>query len=494
MALDRRGALATLACVVLVACADDPDANAPGDDDADGGAVASDAGDPNIPQTVTPMPIADSIVAFAGVAAGTFAPERLRHFNRYAFPYVIQAAGPALRNVYATELFELVPGEQRIVYGGYDSADPQFKADRIFTATSTSFLSRPKTDFAPPVWSDRALTISNSFNGGTPEWIANDPSAVVLYYPTANPIPHPFMLYSAARQTAMGAENKIAWGLTDQLALDSWYPAERPTPGTNFITVGSGALSVNFMQRPSLVYDGTTFYLYYDQGGIADGVTADADCAPTAAAVNDCSNIGFNIHVATSTDGRTFTYQKETMASYAGAAEVERFSAGWIMFYDRIFDTIQYALSTDGLTFVDQGPVTDASGVQLKNPDGTITNTTVIRRGDRLLGLLYGEMPPLSDPRCAGTEYPVNGYCIDRGQVSAYFLQRKVVFEGVDGGGTLRHFETAVAFDEDRLELKTDLAPGEEIFGDLKIYEPDETTLILQTQVTLARGMLYVLE
>jgi len=436
------------------------------------------------------QPIDAGLVLFGGMSAGDYNPARLLHWNKYAYSNVIAAAGTGLANVYATEILELSPGQHRLLYGGWDTNDPLDHTDRILTASSNDFLSRSDGAVSPPQWSNRRVTLTNNVG-----WVANDPTAVILRYPPEQPTPHVFALYSAAANDGTYVQNAIAWAITDRLELDGWYPADRPTPGTNFVAISNNSGVVNFAQRPSLVYDQGRFLLYYDQGGIAASPNAEHDCGPEGLAVNDCSNVGFNIHVAESTDGKNYVYRGKALQQFAGAPEVERFAAGFVMFYDNIPDTIQYALSPDGIHFEDHGPVSSPSlGGRLTNPDGMITNVNILRQGDRLLGILFGEFPRLSDPRCADSVYSSGQWCIDRGVVNAYFLQKYVVFVGTDASGRARRFETAVALDEDRLELKTDLAPGERLDGDLQIFDTDASTLLYSGRVTLSPNTIYILE
>ena len=403
--------------------------------------------------TVTSEPILNSFneVVISGVAAGEFDTEKLKHWNKYFYPYVIQAQNSALSNVYSTELFKLPDNTWKLFYGGYDSSDVNDHTDRIYNAESSGFLSRNKFDFSQPVWGNRLLVINN--NGGK---IANDPS-IVEYEPGKY-----LMLYSVA--DASDGTNKIEYSVSTN--LNEWY---LHMPNNKYVEVYKNSQIMSFMHRPSVVKDGAQFNLYFDQGG-----------DPSA-----LKNNGFNISVAHGGNGLRFSYDGEVFASgspengYAGTPEVEKFTDGWIMFYDRALNALSYALSSDGKNFTDKGKL-------VSNPDTTITNVNVIRDGNRLLGVLYGAAPKMSAVASCEYYWEIGGYCFKM-FVNAYFLQKKVVFEAEDG----RIWDESLALDENRVVLKLPAEVAGPVKGTLKIYDTDGVRLLVQKSLSIQRGALY---
>jgi hypothetical protein len=88
---------------------------------------------------------------------------------------------------------------------------------------------------------------------------------------------------------------------------------------------------------------------------------------------------------------------------------------------------------------------------------GLITNITPIIRQNSLVGVLADSFP-LGALQSNGTyvcpNYMFQNFCIDRGFLNAYFLQKKVEFVYTSQNGQRITLNQAVAYDEDRIKLK----------------------------------------
>jgi hypothetical protein len=442
-------------------------------------------------------------LVFAGLSAGSFDPNKAKNWNPYAFPKFIPA-----ENIYATELVDLGNNQYRLFYGGTDTATAMATdlGDRIFSATSNNFLGRSssnstKFDFSAPTWVGRRMEISTNPSVGV-GYNANDPTVVA--YPDATGATQYLMLFSvAAPDLSTGAaDDRIGYATTSTLGT-TWNPGTMPLPdsalngiipnplvpltGRNIIQVSrldaQGALHyVHFVQRPALVYrpDQRLFYLYYDQGGIAQGrdLSTYPDCQP-AETQNDCTQNGGTVHVATSTDGINYMDMGLSLGGvFGGSAGVKYVNGSFVMFTDTDSVSLSMSTSSDGLRFTS---VLTGATVNYHTPNvELVTNITPIIRGTALSGVIVGSFPEgalQSDGtyKCPG--YQAGNFCIDEGYLNAFFLQRKVEFT-YNANGVATTLNAAIAYDEDRIRLTPPATGWAGLQGKLTIYDTDGTTVL----------------
>ena len=477
-------------------------------------------------------PVATDTVSFEGVRAGNYDPTKLKNWNLYAFDSVIRGSdltsqGP-FGNVYSTELVRKADGSVLLFYHGNDYALESTHTDRIYQATSSNFLRRSKFDLSPPKWDNRAVALTDNNFDGLGSMVVGDPTvatvATVPAVPTVGPsqFPSDYIMYFSIAGRVQGGwnENKIGWAVTDPVNLGvSWFPADRPMGASNLITMTADGKSLLYMQRPSIVYDSLTkyYYLYFDQNGITDGLAPDqlitsAGSAPVSTATHFCTDLASStIHPACdnpptvyggiSQDGKNFYYNGPVLFDKNGASvqgstvAVKKFSKGFLMFYDQYLDRLAYATSdsSDGKRFTDQGMI-------LTSKSGTITNITQLTDQDSLRGVLFGKFPVVTALGQCDPAYTIYDstksvqYCINRGQVGAYFLQKQIIFRSSSNQIV---WSTGRALDEDKLILSTSLSQlsgMDHVDGILEVYDSDQVTLLHRQKLTLRAGHHYSLQ
>lgn len=443
--------------------------------------AASDGSREAGPDPIVEREVAFDGIAFAGVRAPAYAPSKLATWHPFHFGKVLEATGPALRNVYATEVFH-EPNGTRLFFGGWDTADAGDHTDRTFSATSDNFLRGDPHEFAPPRWEGRRLEITDE--SGT---VANDPSAVSLpdgghglYLSVAVP-PDTIALADGGITFVPkpgGTRIEMVTG-----APGAWS-ASKPNAANALRLIGTDGGVAPYMHRPSVIREGNLTFLYYDRLGDPSLPAADQ-----------------GVRVATSTNGVDFepiglALDVVLPDPVVSSVDVERFAAGWFMAYDGFITRLSFALGSDGKTFTRAASPYAIADSPLTEPFA-ITNPTILRDGDRLTGVVFGAFPRVapSDATCPGTSIWDDGignrFCIERGHVSALFLQRKVVFRPADGSAPWDENE---ALDEDRLVLKPKTAPSASgTSGTLEVYDADGTTLLMSRPLVVRSGRLYSL-
>lgn len=417
------------------------------------------------------------VVLFTGMAAGPYNPNKLKSWNKYAFPNVIAGGnGDTTRgqygNVYASEIIRNPDGSILLFYHGNDYRLETTQTDMIYQAVSSNFLGRMKFDLSAPMWTKKAVSLTQ--NVALPEApIVGDPTVAPITY---DGILHYMMYFSVAGNNPGGwTDNEIGWALSD--ATDApqplgtqplqWFPANSPQGPQNQISVGNSSEIFAYMQRPSAIYDPSSslFRIYFDQGGIygASSATTQHFCTgsgPTDVASSTlhpgCSPAGSSIYGGVSSDGKNFWYTGAALVDSSGnavlgvaAPATKKFSAGYLMFYDGWNNNWQldyaeqqhlsYATGTDGQTFTAHGPILDSEGNEVLNPTDMVTNVTQITQGDSLQGVLYGDFPRIPAGGVTSCAYTVTAsmlstgptpqatpkWCINQGTVNAFSCRKK---------------------------------------------------------------------
>lgn len=229
-----------------------------------------------------------------------------------ANPMLVATSGVAFQgqdNVYAPDL-QPIDGGWAMWYGAQGSDGH----DRIYVATSRDGAAWRKwpSDAAPRPVLDRGS--SNH---------VNDPSVV-------RAAGRWWMFYTDAPT----AENDRIWLAQSDDLTGFTRVGEVLAPGP------AGAWDEEKVGRPSVHFDGTTWWMFYD--GTARGRR--------------------HVGLATSTDGRTFTrHPRNPLVLDAGAVDVQRVGGVWVMLRESGAGTL-WSTSPDGLCWVDRGQLFGLSG------------------------------------------------------------------------------------------------------------------------------------
>jgi hypothetical protein len=371
--------------------------------------------------------------------------------------------------------------------------------------------------------------------------------AITTQVPRTSWQPHnSFRITPTADQLGLCNTTSYKW------ALYSFCRSDAPNQIDNKLRVQDGeGRELSAIHRPSLIYDkhSGAYHLYFDQAGITvdsgagranetswmmsqtagmtvdqanlefnNNVTqrkqADCDLGP-----NDCQFSGGNVRYATGYDGKTFTLVtpagKKSVARGV-APEAKKFKNGWILFSDLwpsqssqvgpgksliecaqsqpdppnpgcIRSLIGTFQSSDGINYTEIKPIYTFDEFLLP------TNVTAITKDDSLRGILYGSFKKTDTNFACADSYRLNwgDVCIEQGRIRALFLQKKIVFQAENC-----LIDTALALDEDRLELTIDPAkcpggvPNDGLAGDISIYDTDASTLLHKSAFTLKKGRL----
>jgi hypothetical protein len=308
--------------------------------------------------------------------AEAFSPQKLKTWHPFRFgPIINRSASDKLWNIYSSETL-LFPNHKKVVMFFHGSASD--RTDRIWRADSQNYIYKDKLDFSQPSWSEKKVVIEKDVGtiGGDPSIIRNDKRWMMYFSSSQSPACHDCPKQNDRIQLVWSAKDDPSWSANKPNLDPSKYSGPcRIEEGVCTVQVKDDPY-FGFMQRPSVVFHDGLYYLYFDKHGLPLSEISKDKPLP---------HNGSGIYVATGKDGMNFNL-KRTLKSPGVTAEVERFANGWIMFFDREINRLQYKLSENGLDFGDDVKILD-------DPETTITNVNIIREGDRLLGVQYGAFP-----------------------------------------------------------------------------------------------------
>lgn len=371
-------------------------------------------------------------VEIHGVGAGDFDPGLWRTGKLH---FVADARSPVLeplkrgvfRNIYAPSAVEVEDG-WRVFYGAWDGVDTG--NDRIYSVFTRDFL-----DF-----SDRHTVIDHGvfvhvcnvnalrLPGG--EW-----RVMCTAYPDSRGLNKPALFTSPDGARWNGGPAPYPAGMADLVDMAGYDKfADADMNGMNVILYEDG------MHR-----------LYF----------------------NNFKDWG-RVFRATSSDGKSFTYDGVALEFGACVNDVKKLTFGGAFWYLMGLhfngDTLWYSLSNDGVKF--EPPIELARNLGEK--DRYIVAHGWVTRGNRVLGFLYGAGESSS---------------LDRNRIWARWLQRKVSFVSDDG----ERYEPSAALGPDRQVLT--VPRDREIRGNFRILGEDGTTVIAEScPGALVSGAVYVVE
>lgn len=231
-----------------------------------------------------------------------------------------------------------------------------FAANPMLVATSSSTLQGQDNVYAPDLqpidggWAmwygaqggdghDRIYLATSRDGAAWRKWPSDDAPQPVLDRGTSNHVNDPSVVRAAGRwwmfyTDAPTAENDRIWLAQSDSLTGFTRTGEVLGPGP------AGSWDDEKVGRPSVHFDGTTWWMFYD--GTARGRR--------------------HVGLATSTDGRSFTrHPRNPIVLDAGAVDVQRVGGVWVMLREGGGGT-SWSTSPDGLCWVDRGLLFGLSG------------------------------------------------------------------------------------------------------------------------------------
>jgi hypothetical protein len=376
-------------------------------------------------------------VEIQNVGAGAFDPEIWRAGTLNILPDVREPMiAPRLdgvwRNIYAPSAVE-VPGGWRLFYGAWDGAHTG--NDRIYSVTTSDFLNfddwRTVIEHGPFIHVCNVSAVG--LPGGDFHMLCTAyPVGPDLNKPVAFGVPKDNRPAPSPMTAAHSSANAIQATHEHLITLEGYEPFERA--------------DINGIN--TLLYEDGEYRMYF----------------------GDFKNFK-QVHRASSTDGKRFRYDGESLPAALMVNDVKKFTpAGrpcYLMGLHRNTNKLWYALSNDGMTFEKQQELATSGGAA----DRYIVAIGWVVQDQRLLGFVYG----------AGAVPGLN-----RNRLFARWLQRTVVFTDASGN---RHTPSA-ALGPDRAVLS--LGDAKELTGTIQVLGEDgKTPLCEPIQVKLMSGGVY---
>lgn len=392
----------------------------------------------------------DQTIEIEGVQAGAFNPDYWRAGHLYLLPDVRRPMlAPKLagvfRNIYAGYALE-EPWGWRVFYSAWDGIDDPH--DRIYEASTKDFLDFDNRHTV--VEPGEFLHTSNVVVGKRPQ------GGYFMLATAADELPGPFR--STNKPVFFTSKNGDSWNgdvvpyqakaadIIDVYGYPNYARAD--LNGANVLDEGAGVARFYFSDwtHPGAVY--------WAEGPDENHLQYGSAALETIHAANDVQL--FNV------DGKPWylmgLYKKGDVGLTASDSE-----------------HLWYTLSNDPHSFPEERLLLTTTAPL----DRFIFSVGFVRRGDRLLGVIYG----------AGDEATDN-----HNQIFATWLQKRVQLiaqkEYNDGNGATCEAIGALGPDRQRFRL-----PDNKPFdGELRVFDDDGTTLLGSTSVHLEPGRVYRIE
>lgn len=331
------------------------------------------------------------------------------------------------RNIYAPSIVDL--GDSwRVFYGAWDGVDTG--NDRIYSLTTDDFV-----DFGARQTVIEHGVFSHVCNVNALQLPDKSFRLMCTVYPDADGLNKPATFTSPDGVVWNGVRAPYEAKFSDIISITGYdkYPKEADVNGMNVILFEDGV-----------------YRLYF----------------------NNFKDFR-KVYRATSTDGKSFTFDGTSVEFFACVNDVKKFGTKdnptYLMGLHMNGATLWYTLSKDGMKF-------DAPKELVKHlgdEDRYMVAIGWVTRANKLLGFLYG----------AGATGS-----LDRNRIFGRWLQKKVVFVAADG----KRYEPVGAIGPDRQIIK--VPQGSAMDGTFEIYAEDGVTLLGKSSGKATPSAAYIVE
>ena len=225
----------------------------------------------------------------------------------------------------------------------------------------------------------------------------------------------------------------------------TWTPNVSSRRDSEVVLINA-PVNLKSIARPSLLFDGLEWKLYFDDGGPGYKCGGGVDGTGVAKTL-----------VATSTDLKNFYYQGIALQRFSIEPDVQKFGNTYIMANGWFSNGIFGAVSNDGINFTDLGNLFARSGYAYDQ--WATSNPGIVRDGNRLLGIWYGS----------------HSTDLMHTSISAAYLQKKAVISN-----NVNYFQYAEAQGPDELVLFFSTGINQ-ITASLSVYDSGGQTLLYQS-------------